>query len=292
MILAMKKQLLLFFFIIINTLAFSQESYTINNETLKLKTEVDGNLDLLWNVIDNEYRYFVKTQNGNIQELKNTKGEDKKYQEEYKTVLKSLTEGYGVSVEKVKLTLSSLRDFFNVYNATTDLNFNYEEKAKLQARLGVFGGLTNQPFVVNPDNKSVPFFGFEFEILEQKKLARHALFFNLEHALESDDFKYTATQLAIGYRFRFINRERFNLYTNLKIATYTTSEETKYPNTPFAYKDSFSGIQAPFILGLGGDIKISDHSFITLAYHDIYAVFIDNHSDFPIDFAIGYKLNL
>ena len=45
---------------------YSQENYTINGETLELKTEVEGHLDLLWTSIDGTYRYFVKTSDESI----------------------------------------------------------------------------------------------------------------------------------------------------------------------------------------------------------------------------------
>ena len=54
-------------------LNFSQETYTVNGESLELKTEIDNELDLLWNVIDGQFRYFVRTKDGTLTELKNTK---------------------------------------------------------------------------------------------------------------------------------------------------------------------------------------------------------------------------
>ncbi|HLV69932.1 MAG TPA: hypothetical protein VKY34_04435, partial [Xanthomarina sp.] len=90
----------------------AQESYTINGETLQLKTEVEGNLDLLWNIIDDQYRYFVRTEDGFIKELLNTKNPDtKKYQEQYKNTLNNLTKEYGLNAKKVNLTLASLKDY-------------------------------------------------------------------------------------------------------------------------------------------------------------------------------------
>ena len=291
----MKKLLFLFCFIAFGFSGFTQETYNVNNETLELKTEVEGNLDLLWNIFDGKYRYFVRSNNGNIQELVNTKNEEtRKYQEEYKTVLNNLTKDYDLTAEKVNLTLFSLKEYINKYNATSDVGYNYKERAKVQSRLGAFGGLTNQPFVANPNNKSVPFFGLEFEIFEESRLPRHALFFHFRHALEADDFEYSSTQLSIGYRYRIINKEAFNFYGNLKIVTYTASNATYVSSNPEIgiYEESASGIQVPFTLGLGADIRITKNSFITLAYHDIYAIFIDNSDNFPIDFALGYKINL
>lgn len=295
----MKKLLLIIGFIVLSLSASAQNTYTVNNETLELKTEVEGNLDLLWNIFDGKYRYFVRTKDGSIQELVNTKSDEtKKYQEEYKAVLNNLTQDYDLTADKVNLTLFSLKEYFNTYNATSDLSYNYEERAKIQTRLGIFGGLTNQPFVENPNNQSVPFFGLEFEVFEASKLPRHALFFHLRHSLKHDDFDFSSTQLAIGYRFRFINKQAFNFYGNLKIVTYGHSDGKIYytdednPGSLIVEDVSTTGIQVPFILGVGADIKVTKNSFITLAYHDIYAVFIDNNDNFPIDFAIGYKINL
>ncbi|SFN41232.1 hypothetical protein SAMN04487989_101272 [Bizionia echini] len=291
----MKKAFFLFGFLSLGFFSFSQQSYTINDETLELDTAVEGNLDLLWTIDNGTYRYFVKTNSGDIQELVNTKNaETRKYQEEYKSVLNALTEGYGVPTDQVNLTLYSLEDFFNTYNATTDLSYNYEPRAKLQTRLGIFGGITNQPLVENPNNASVPFFGLEFELFEATKLPRHAMFFHFRHALEADDFEYTSTQIAIGYRYRVINKDRFNLYGNLKLVTYDFGNATYTSNLPEigTYEDSFSGIDIPFILGIGADFRVTENGYITFAYHDIYALFSDNSDNFPIDFALGFKMNL
>jgi len=293
----MKKLFILVCFIALSLPSFSQQTYTINNETLELKTEVDGTLDLLWNIIDSQYRYFVKDSDGNIQELTNTKGDDKKYQEEYKVVLSTLTQNSTLILDDVNLTLFSLKEFLNEYNASADPNYTFEGKAKLESRLGVFGGITNNSIVDNIGNTTTPFFGIEFEIFEQQKLARHALVFNLRYNLETDDIdKYSVTQFALGYRFRFINKEKFSMYANLKLVTYSFNNSTIInhddPNNIITYKDSGSGIETPFILGLGADYKITKKSFITFSYHNIYALFIDNSGEFPVDFAIGFKTSL
>jgi len=279
----MKKILILVFLIALCHSTFAQETYTINDETFELKTEIEGDLDLLWNTIDGTFRYFVKNNDGDIQELKNTKdSESNDYLEEYKTVLNTLT-GNSISTDNVNLTLSSLKVYFDAYNASKNINYEVSERVKLQPRIGVFGGLTNHPFMDNPDNKTTPFFGLEFEILEANKMPRHAGFFSIRHALEHKDFEYSDTQLALGYRFRFINQSAFNIYANVKFATYTFSE------SPAGSRSAFD---APFIFGLGSDIKIGENGFITLAYNELFAVFIDNGGNFPIDFAIGYKMNL
>ncbi|MFL0353839.1 hypothetical protein [Xanthomarina sp. GH4-25] len=277
----------------------AQDTYTINGETLQLKTEVEGNLDLLWNIFDGQYRYFVRTEDGSIQELKNTKNPDtKKYQEEYKTTLNALTQEYGLSAEKVNLTLASLKEYINMYDSTSDLSFNYEPRARVQSRLGVFGGLTNQPFVNNLNNASVPFFGAEFEIYSDSSFNRHAGYFNIMTALDADDFEYSSTQLGLGYRFRFINKSNFSIYGNITFITYTFYNETvRYedplnPGTFITSDNSDSNLEAPFIFGLGSDIKVTKNGYITLAYNNLFALFIENQGNFPIDFAVGFKFNL
>ncbi|WP_250433222.1 hypothetical protein [Hanstruepera flava] len=291
----MRTFLLLITFITFCLSVQAQQTYTIGNETLELKTEVEGNLDLLWTIDNSQYRYFVRTTNGTIQELTNTKNPDtRKYQEEYKTVLSNLTSEYGLTTDKVNLTLYSLKEVINKYNSTTDLNYDYESRSKLQSRIGIFGGITNQPLVDNPDNKTAPFFGADFEVFSKTKLQRHALFFQARHSLKSDEFKYSSTQLSIGYRFRFVNQAKFNFYGNLKIATFDfINAEYTFDNPSLGtYTENSSALQVPFILGIGADIKITKNGYIMLAYHDMYALFVDNGGNFPIDFAIGFKLDL
>jgi len=280
----MKKILIFVFLMALCHSSFAQKTYIINNETFELKTEVEGDLDLLWNTIDGDFRYFVQNNAGDIQELKNTKNsESNDYLEEYKTVLNAQT-GNAISTDNVNLTLSSLKEFFETYNASKNIDYEVSERVKLQSRISGFAGLTNNPFVKieNVDNKSTPFFGFEFEILEANKMPRHAGFFSLRHALEHKDFEYSQTQLALGYRFRFVNQSTFNIYANVKFATYTFSK---------TFDQSSSDFDVPFIFGLGSDIKIGENSFITLAYNELFAIFIES-SVFPIDFAVGYKMKL
>jgi len=291
----MKKLLIVIGCIVFNISVHAQETYTVDNATLELKTEVEGNLDLLWSIDDSKYRYFVRSKDGNIQELVNTKNPDsRKYQEEYKTVLKDLTSGYSLSTEKVNLTLFSLKEYINSYNSITDSNYVFESRSKLQVRIGVFGGITNQPLISNPNNISVPFFGAEFELFEANKLPRHALFFQARHALDDDEFQYTSTQLSIGYRYRVINKSAFSFYGNLKIVTFDIAKGTYNSPDPAigSFTESTTALLVPFIVGLGADIKVTKNGYITLAYHDIYALFVDNSNNFPIDFAVGFKYNL
>ena len=47
-------------------LVVSQETYTYNNESMILKTEIEGELDLLWTSgVDGRFRYFIKDKDEN-----------------------------------------------------------------------------------------------------------------------------------------------------------------------------------------------------------------------------------
>lgn len=269
----------------------------MNGETYELKTEVEGAVNLLWNTFDGKYRYFVEKDN-KIEELTNTKDSNNNYKQEYLETLKLFTNDSSINAKNIKLTLHSLKNFINSYNASADSDYNYSEnKLKVNTRLGVFGGITNNPFIENPDNKSTPFFGTELELYDDNLAKRHAAFLQLTHVLESDELDYSTTEIALGYRFRFINTDKFNMHANLKLVTLSFS------NSSFTYVDedtmetvtqdkSATSFDAPVIFGIGADFKVSDNGFITLYYNELFSVTLENQGNFSTNFAIGYKFNL
>lgn len=293
----MKKLLLILCFLLGYTSAVAQDTYTVNGETLQLKTEIDGQLDLLWNVIDGKYRYFVRTSDNTILELKNTKSGSGDYLEEYKSTLQNVTSGTDLSTHKVNLTLGSLRNFIDKYNGLTDLNYNSQvTKSSVDLRLGIFGGISNSPFVGNDDNIKTPVFGVELEILEGKTMPRHSGFLQLRHTFDNDDFQYSTTELSLGYRFRVINTSKFGFYGDVRFATLNFSKAT------ISYLDeddmlvteniSDTAFDAPFIFGIGADFKITDNSYIFIGYNQLFAAFLDNQGNFSTDITLGYKLSL
>jgi len=292
----MRKIIFLLLFILFCFSASAQKQYTINGETLELKTEVTGTIDLFWNIIDHEYRYFVRKDNV-ITELVNTRGNNNKFQEEYKTTLSELTKDSGLNTSDVKLTLYDLGNFINKYNASQDSNYIIASKeAIIKSRLLVFGGVTNSPFINNPDNINNPQFGAEIEVFEGNILPRHTLFFEIKHVLNNDEFKYSTTQLSLGYRFRFINTEKFILYANMVFGTYNFSKNTlSFINEADAIiteEITNNGFDAPFAFGIGADFKITPNSFITLNYNELFALFVDSQDNFSTNVALGYKFNL
>ncbi|WP_430466873.1 hypothetical protein [Winogradskyella ouciana] len=286
----MKKSLLILILCLAFQLNHSQETYTINGETLELKTEIDGKLDLLWNVIDDEYRYFVRTENGTITELKNTRDENNDYKEEYKSTLSELT---GMSTDKLKLTLYSLRAYIDAYNSSADPNYTSSTtESKAQFRLGFSGGITNNPFVGNPENKKTPMIGAELEVLEGHDMPRHSGFLQARQTFDSDDFPYSTTEFSLGYRFRFVNTETFSIYGQVKFATLNLSNATFTNESDMEVDVNETSFDIPFIFGVGSDIKVGENSYITLIYGELFAAFLDNQGNFSTDIAIGYKFNL
>jgi hypothetical protein len=274
----------------------AQQTYTVSGESYELKTEVSGTVNLLWNIIDREYRYFIEKK-GAIKELVNTKNDDGKYQEEYKNTLKEFTADAGMDYSKVKLLLFSLKDFINTYNAEVDENYTYNSnRISVKTRLGFSGGITNNPFVTNPDNELSPLIAAELELYDDNKAKRHGTFLGLRHVLKNDKFNYSATELSLGYRYRFILKENFNIYGNIKLATFSnTKNEFTYideNDMPITEERSASNFDAPVIFGLGADVKVGENGFLTLSYGELFALFLDNRGNFSTDFSIGYKFNL
>ena len=293
----MKKILIIVCFLLSHTIVNAQETYTINGETITLKTEVDGTIDLLWNIIDGKYRYFIRTSDNTITELVNTKGDTKNYLEQYKTVLENATEGSGLSTKKLNLTLISLKNFINDYNKSVDASYDAGEKGSdVIARLGVFGGVSNSPFVSNPDNEKTAQFGAEIEVLGYNGRSRHAMFLQFKHVTENDFSNYSTTEISLGYRFRFINSEAFSLYGNTKFATVNFSKSNvsflDESDTIITKESSETAFDVPFIFGVGADIRITPTSYITLGFNELFALLIDNQGNFPMDITLGYKFNL
>ena len=290
----MKKLLVLISLFLLPFFSISQDSYTLKGENLQLKTEVNGSITLLWNIIDGRYRYFVKKDN-TIIELINTKDKNNKYQEEYKTVLNTITNSYG-KTEKLNLTLPSLKRYIDTYNISQDSSYIASDKtALIETNLLLHGGLTNHPFISNSKNASNAVFGAEFEFFNKSKLPKHALFLGINHALSSDKFDFSKTTFDLGYRFRFINKSNYNIYVSTTIVEYSFSKEIiNYTENNMLIEDEISGntLEAPFSFGLGADIKLNSFSFLTLSYNELFALFMENNEIFSTHFNIGYKINL
>jgi len=279
-------------------IANAQNQYTVDGKQYTLKTDVEGSLTLLWNTIDGEYRYFLQ-KGDKVTELINTLVE-RKYQEEYKEYLQLQTADVTISVEKVKLTLPSLRDFFNDYNSQKDPNYITQNKdIQIKIRLGVFAGISNNIYTENPDNTLLPVAGVDFEIIEEAHLKRHSLVIQFKQTFENSDYKYSASQFSLNYRFKFVKTETFDVFVNTKIASYTYVKRDIEVIVPgpadipivTVVTESGGSFQAPVIFGVGADITVGK-GYITFSYNDIVGIVIENNGEFPVDFTLGYKFNL
>ena len=269
---------------------YSQDNYTVNGETLQLKTEIEGQLDLLWTISGNTYRYFVRTEDGAFTELKNTKSEGHAI-EDYKITLEELTNG--LPTKRLKFRLYNLMHYIDTHNSIVDSDYSSTfKKSNLKLRFGVSGGLTNNPFVNNPDNLKVPLLGAELELYEAKVKSGHSGFLQARHTLDEDDFPYSTTELSLGYRYRFINRSSFSIYGQIKFATLHFTDSDIFDENDIPVENNNTSFEVPLIFGIGADIKVSKNSFITIIYGELFGLLVDNQGNFSTDIAIGYKLNL
>ena len=280
----------------ISTSALCQTTQTIDGKTYELIEEISGKTSLYYNVIDGQYHYFIKKED-NITELTNTKNENGKFQEEYKEILSILTADAGMDISKVNLTLGSLRTYVDQYNKASDIDYRLQaERPKTKARLGIFGGISNNPFVEleNIDNPIVPIFGAEAEVYDEKR-TRHSIGLAFKQSLKGDDFDYSSSQFGLFYRFRVINKKAFSIYPQVTLATYTFSNTeitTTNGATVSTTKSSGSALDAPIIFGLGTDIKLGN-GYITLSANELFALIeFENNGSFPLDLRLGYKFNL
>lgn len=287
---------ILVFTLFLSSSSFAQMTHTIDGKPYELTEEITGNASLFYAIIEGEYRYFIK-KNDALTELTNTKDENGTYQNEYKEILSILTADAGMDISKVNLTLGSLKTYVDNYNKASDIDYKLQaERPVAKTRLGGFAGMSNNPFISNPDNTFVPVLGVELEVYDEKR-PRHSLGLNFKQSLEmeSANLKYTSSQFGLFYRFRIINKTSFSIYPQATFATYTFSKSettTTNGNVTSVTKNTGSALDAPIILGLGADIKLG-HGYITLSANELVALInLENGGNTPLDLRLGYKFNL
>lgn len=281
------KCLVVFLIFLISSTAFAQENYTVNGNTYVLKTEVEGPLTLLWNVIDDNYRYFAKKEN-EIVELTNTRTNGK-YQEEYKQTLARLTSDNPEDPSKTNITLVSLRSYFNAYNKKVDAAFVQKETSiRLEKRLGLFGGMSdNNNSSNNPEGVFAPLIGLEFELTDKELLRRHGFVMQFRHSFEAEDYDLTFSQLSFNYRYKFIQSDAFSVFAQAKLLAYSIYK-LEEDNEEGLELTSGSSLQTPMGLGIGMDIRLGN-GYITLVMNDIVAPGYEADEDTAIDITLGYK---
>jgi hypothetical protein len=277
----------LLFFLILSLLftvdsAQAQNEYTVDGTTYQLNIEAEGLLTLLWNVIDNENRYFSKKGDA-IVELKNL-DVNGTFQEEYKETLKIQTSENQVGIDNIEFTLSSLKYFFDSYNHSTNSTVNNAASIKLNTRLGGFLGVSNNIYVSNPDNTLLTVAGIDFELMESS-FPRHALVVRFKQTFEHSDYKFSSSQVSLNYRFKFIKKETFDIFINTKFPVDNDDD------TVSIVPDSSGDFQALGNFGIGFDYALGN-GYLTFLYNDIIGLGLDNNGEFPLDLTLGYKFNL
>lgn len=283
----MKKIVLLCFFLFSISTIYSQDTYTINGETLELKTATRGTLALLWTSENNSYRFFVRTQENTYLELK---------EDNYKTVLEELTNDAQMSLRRLKYTKRSLKNFISFYNykksiETEDGNRTYP----VNFRLGFSGGITNNPFVINPTNATSLLIGSELELYGDTDNPRHAGFIQVRHSFSSDEFDFSTTEFSFGYRYRVIKQSKFNLYIQNKFASYNIRENLLPEDEEGVIELNDireNEFNIGLVFGVGADFKVSKNGYITLIYGELFGLNQENNGNFSTDISIGYKFNL
>jgi hypothetical protein len=269
---------------------YSQESYTIEGETIELKTEVEGRLDLLWNVTRDNFRYFIRTEDGTITELKNTKSKGSDL-EDYKITLQQLTNG--LPAKKVRFRLYNLVYYINSFNAVEGSdNASTFARSKVNVRLGFSGGITNNPFVDNPENVKVPLVGLELELYEANVKSIQSAFLQVRHTFDSDDFDYSTTELSLGYRYRLLNLSWISFYGQVKLATVHFTDNVIQNENNIQESVSSTTFEIPLIFGIGTDIRVGKNSYITLIYSELFGLLVENKGNFSTDISLGFKFKL
>lgn len=286
---------LLVFFFLISASSFAQEIFIIEGDTLELKREVNGDLSLYYSQDrDSSIRYFVQ-KGGRMSELTN---EIVNGVPRFQSQLKEFTSDARISTSEVEFSLPGLRDFTMNYNTSVqDTGLDESVADGIQTRLGFFTGFSNRIYVDNPDNTVVPIIGVEFEVYDPAFAPRHSAFLHLRHSFERDEFSYSATEFSVNYRLKLLQLSNVNIHIDTELLTlfYTQEEiETIGDSGQITdiQKESGFSLEAPFSFGIGADIRITDHSFITVSYNDVVSLFLDSNGNFPVDISIGYKYNL
>lgn len=272
----------------------AQGIFIIEGDTLQLKQEVRGNLSLFWDQREAGPRYFVQKSNRML-ELKDSLVNGGF---QYRSVLERLTSDKAFSAAGVEFTMASMTEFVRRYNIRAQEDrLTENQESNFSASLGFYTGLTNSVYSENPNNVLAPLIGAEFEMRNPSKAPRHSAVVELEQTFKRDDYRYTATQLSVNYRFRFLELGRFQFYAEASLLRllYALDEREIVDDTGEVLAirdDSQFKLQAPLSLGLGVDLKVTQNSYITFKYNEFASATLDSNGSFPLDFTVGYKYNL
>lgn len=281
------KFILVLFFIGMN-LCFAQLKTEINVIPVELKQATTGTLELHYCLFQRQYYFFIQLSDKTLIAL----SKDQTSSNFYKTKLSELTDNYG-DTTALAYDLKPLKSYINSYNTSLDPNQAiYKEPKKLLWQGMLFTGFTNNPFVTNDSNILNALLGLELEVSGNVPVPRHSGFFQYRYAFSSNEFDYQTQEFALGYRYRLIRKSWGALFAQVKAATYNSSKATISNEENELVSVDSNSFDAAFIFGIGADLKIGKKSYITLIYGELFALFLNNQGNFPLDFSLGYKLKL
>lgn len=271
-----------------------QGIFVIEGDTLKLTAEVRGELSLCWDEGPERPRFFVR-RGDRMLELKDSLHNGRA---QYQMELERITRDQNPSLGDLEFSLASLGAFVRTYNENAQQQKTQKESQRVFAsRIGFFTGLTNNVYADNPDNVLAPLIGLEFEMFNPQFSWRHSVVVDLEQSFKREGYRYTATQLSVGYRYRFvqINRLQFYLDATLGRLLYERDEyqEIDAHGQLLAMRDN-SGfkLQAPLSLGIGADYQVTQKGYITFGYNEVVSATLESNGSFPIDITLGYRYQL
>ncbi|WP_299684089.1 hypothetical protein [uncultured Dokdonia sp.] len=197
-------------------------------------------------------------------------------------------------IDRVRLTLSNLRRFFNAYNKEVDPEYIAKKMhSDLEYRLGVFAGITNGIFrkglLSTFEQETYPQFIVDLELYDKIAFPSHGLAIQYKQTLFTGDLEDNDHEFSINHRFKFIKTPKLQVFLNTKMITYTIGKRDFLgPDFIDPSVITVTNLETPFIFGLGTDIKLK-RGYLTFQYHDIYSFVIDGSDEFPVDITAGYR---
>ena len=271
-----------------------QEVFIIEEDTLNLAAEVRGDLSLFWNKDTLNPRFFVRKENRML-ELKNTFLQGRP---QYRSELERITQNPQNSIVDLEYTRESLGSFVRAYNRDIlQQKAERESRRVFASRIGFFTGLTNNVYSENPDNVLAPLLGVEFEMFNPQFSWRHSIVLELEQSFKREDYRYTAIQFSLSYRYRFLQLNRLQIYGDASLGR-LLYERDQYRELDEQGEvldlrdDSEFKLQAPLSLGVGADFQVTQNGFITFGYNEVVSATLDSNGSFPIDITLGYRYQL
>lgn len=271
-----------------------QGIFVIEGDTLTLTAEVRGELSLFWNENTENPRFFAR-KGDQMLELKDSLSSGRP---QYQIDLARIAGDQDDSVLDLEFSLASLGAFFRSYNEEVrQLRAEKESRRVFASRIGFFTGLSNNVYAENPDNVLAPLVGVEFEMFNPQFSWRHSAVLDLEQSFKQEGYRYTATQLSLSYRYRFLQLNRLQIYVDATLGR-LLYERDEYQvldeqGEVLALRDdSEIKLQAPLSLGFGADYQVTQKGYITFGYNEVVSATLDSNGSFPIDITVGYRYQL